>query len=139
MIFDITTANRTRNTQKLWIALGCMVGLLMGLAGCSSSTKTEGGPVSFSTPYQLVLLSNNSVYFGRLSGWGTSSPVLTDVFYVVTNTNPDTKLVSTALVKRSKEPHHPDKMYLNPSQVVFVEPVGPDSKVFQLINDASKQ
>jgi hypothetical protein len=27
-------------------------------------------------------------------------------------------------------------MYLNPSQIVFVEPVGPDSKVAQLIDQA---
>jgi hypothetical protein len=29
-------------------------------------------------------------------------------------------------------------MYLNASQIVFVEPVGPDSKVAQLINEANR-
>jgi hypothetical protein len=30
-------------------------------------------------------------------------------------------------------------MYLNPSRIILVEPVGPDSKVAQLIAEASKQ
>jgi hypothetical protein len=79
------------------------------------------------------------VYYGRLSGWGTSNPVLTDVFYIMSKTNPDTKQVSNVLIKRGKELHGPDRMYLNPNQIILVEPVGPDSKVAQLITEASKQ
>jgi hypothetical protein len=65
--------------------------------------------------------------------------VLTDVFYVVTQTNPETKQVSNVLVKRGKELHGPDRMYLNPNSIVFVEPVGTDSKVAQLISEATQQ
>ena len=65
--------------------------------------------------------------------------MLTDVFYIVSKTNPDTKEVTNVLVKRGKELHGPDKMYLNPNQIIFVEPVGPDSKVAQLINEANKK
>jgi hypothetical protein len=86
-----------------------------------------------------VVLINNSVYSGKLSGWGTSIPALTDVYYIVSKTDPDTKKVSNILIKRGKELHGPDRMYLNPSQIVLVEPVGPDSKVAQLISEASKQ
>jgi hypothetical protein len=32
--------------------------------------------------------------------------------------------------------HEPDRMYLNPSQIVFVETVGTNSKVAQLIAQA---
>jgi hypothetical protein len=92
--------------------------------------------VRFSTPYQAVLLSNGSVYFGRLVGYGGRQPVLTEVFYVVTQTNPETKQSSNVLVKRGKELHEPDRMYLNPQLIVFVEPVGPNSKVAQLIAQA---
>jgi len=35
-----------------------------------------------------------------------------------------------------KEMHEPDRMYLNPSQIVFVETVGTNSKVAQLIAQA---
>jgi hypothetical protein len=41
-------------------------------------------------------------------------------------------------VKRGKE-LRPDRMYLNGNQIIFVEPVGPDSKVAHLINEANKQ
>jgi hypothetical protein len=115
-----------------WLALSTIV----VLAGCTPPPPT---PVAFTTPYQAVLLSNNSVYFGKLAGFGTPSPVLTDVFYIVTQTDPTTKQSKNILVKRGKELHGPDRMYLNANSIVFVEPVGTDSKVAQLISEASKQ
>jgi len=95
------------------------------------------GSTTFSTPYQAVLLSNGAVYYGKLTGYGTHHPVLTDVFYIISKTNPDNKQVTNVLVKRGKELHGPDRMYLNANQIVFVEAVGPDSKVSQLINEAN--
>jgi len=117
-------------------ALGCVA--LLASAGCNSGT-VQAAPVSFSTPYQAVVLINNSVYYGKLTGWGTQNPVLTDVFYIMTKQDPDTKQTSNVLIKRGKELHGPDRMYLNPTQIIFVEPVGPDSKVAQLIAEANKQ
>jgi hypothetical protein len=87
-------------------------------------------------PLQAVLLTNGSVYFGHLQDYGTPQPVLTDVYYVVSQTNPETKQVTNSLIKRGKELHEPDRMYLNPSLIVFVEPVGTGSKVAQLIAQA---
>ena len=46
---------------------------------------------------------------------------------------------TNVLVKRGKELHGPDRMYLNANSIVFVEPVGTDSKVAQLIDEASKK
>ena len=89
--------------------------------------------VSFPTPYQAVLLSNGAVYYGKLEGYGTANPVLKEVFYIVTQTDPATKQSSNVLVKRGGELHGPDRMYLNPNLIVFVEPVGQSSKVAQLI------
>ena len=106
------------------------------MVGCGSARTPQ--PVSFPSTYQAVLLGNNSVYFGKLSGYGTPNPVLTDVFYIVTQTDPETKQTKNILVKRGKELHGPDRMYLNPGQIVFVEPVGADSKVAQLIAEANK-
>jgi hypothetical protein len=140
MTFAILTANRIRNSRKFWVALACFICLVLALgAGCSTGPKIDSAAVNFSTPYQAVLLINNSVYYGKLTGWGTPNPVLTDVFYIVSKTNPDTKEVANVLVKRGKELHGPDRMYLNPNQIIFVEPVGPDSKVAQLINEANKK
>ena len=69
-------------------------------------------------------------------GTALHNPVLTEGFYIVTQTNPETKQSNNVLVKRGKELHAPDRMYLNPSALLFVEPVGPNSKVAQLIEQA---
>jgi hypothetical protein len=49
------------------------------------------------------------------------------------------KQTSNVLVKRGKELHAPDGMYLNPNSIVFVETVGEGSKVAQLISETSHQ
>jgi small nuclear ribonucleoprotein (snRNP)-like protein len=132
------------NSTKLWLRpaiavvfLACL--LLVVATGCQPVGKVEATAVNFSTPYQAVLLTNNSVYFGKLSGYGTSNPVLTDVYYILSKSDPTTKQVQNVLVKRGKELHGPDRMYLNANSIVFVEPVGTDSKVAQLITEANQQ
>jgi small nuclear ribonucleoprotein (snRNP)-like protein len=117
--------------QVIWALAGIlvMVAALWHVIGNLRDTS-----VQFPTPYQAVLLSNGSVYFGHLKGYGSSHPVLTDVFYVVSQTNPETKQVNNVLVKRGKELHEPDRMYINPNQIVFVETVGTNSTVAQHID-----
>ena len=78
------------------------------------------------------------MYFGKLEGLGSPYPVLRDVYYVQSVTNPETKQVSSTLVKRGKEWHGPDRMMINEKAIVFVEPVGADSKVSQLIAESKK-
>jgi small nuclear ribonucleoprotein (snRNP)-like protein len=123
------------------LVAGCIVCLLVGMFLGHVIThhmmEHHGQGQAFSTTYQAVLLSNGAVYYGKLSGFGTRNPSLTDVFYIVSKTDPTTKQVTNVLVKRGKELHQPDRMYLNGSQIVFVEPVGQDSKVAQLINEAN--
>jgi hypothetical protein len=57
----------------------------------------------------------------------------------VSQTDPETKQVKSSLVKRGKEMYEPDRMYLNPNQIVFVETVGTNSKDAQLIAQAPDQ
>ena len=45
----------------------------------------------------------------------------------------------SSLIKRGREWHGPDRMILNEKAIVFVEPVGRDSRVSQLIEDAKKK
>ena len=138
MTLPITPESGTRRRQAFWIA-GCVVSLLIGLAiGCLLADKLHRGSTTFATPYQAVLLSNGAVYYGKLAGYGTQHPMLTDVFYILSKTDPNNKQVTNVLVKRGKELHGPDRMYLNASQIIFVEPVGPDSKVAQLIEEANR-
>jgi small nuclear ribonucleoprotein (snRNP)-like protein len=115
-----------------------LAGILVIIAAGFHITRSMRHPsVKFDTAYQAVLLANGSVYFGHLQNFEGHHPVLTDVFYIVSQTDPATKQVNNVLVKRGKELHAPDRMYLNPSQIVFVEPVGAESKVAQLIAQAS--
>jgi len=121
-------------SRIVWILAGLLV---TGAAGLYILHSIRTSLVKFSTPYQAVLLTNGSVYFGHLQNYGSPNPVLTDVFYVVSQTDPETKQVKSSLIKRGKEMHEPDRMYLNPNQIVFVESVGTNSKVAQLIAQAS--
>lgn len=114
-----------------------LVGVFIGHAITYHMMEHHHHNPTFTTPYQAVLLSNGAVYYGKLDGYGTRTPTLTDIFYIASKTDPNTKQVSNVLVKRGKELHGPDRMYLNASQIVFVEPVGPYSKVAQLINEAN--
>jgi hypothetical protein len=118
--------------QLVWIVAGLFVA---AAAGWHILSQIRTSNTQFNTPYQAVLLTNGAVYFGHLDGYGGHNPVLTDVYYIVSQTNPETKQVSNVLVKRGRELHEPDRMYLNPSHVLFVEPVGVNSKVAQLITE----
>jgi hypothetical protein len=143
---NLTTANQTPGTsirrqnsqqgsaivQTVWV----LAGLAVIIAAFLYMRTVTPSSVSFTTPYQAVLLTNGMAYFGKLQGYGTPRPVLTEVYYIVTQTNPDTKQNSNVLVKRGKELHEPDRMYINPNQILCVEPVGPNSKVAQLIQQA---
>jgi hypothetical protein len=116
--------------QVVWILAGLLVAVA---AGFHLFHSIHTASIRFTTPYQAILLTNGSVYFGHLQDYGSSHPVLTDAFYVVSQTNPETKQVSNVLVKRGKELHEPDRMYINPNQIVFVETVGTNSTVAQHI------
>lgn len=128
---------------RVWLYLG-----LLGLALANMCCGRQGlGAVSDTAPassaidpnqYYAVLLSNNSVYFGKLEGATSDFPVLHDVYYVQSGVDKDTKAVNNILVKRGKEWHGPDRMIINQKAIVFIEPVGPGSKVAQLIAESKK-
>jgi hypothetical protein len=122
--------------QIVWVLAGLLVA---AAAVYHVAAHYRESKVAFTTPYQAILLANNSVYFGQLQGYGTPHPILSDVYYIVSQQNPETKVTSNILVKRGKELHAPDRMYLNPNQIVFVEPVGTNSKVAELIAQAKQQ
>jgi hypothetical protein len=116
--------------QAVWV-LASIVVIVAALLVVKDTRP--GPPVVFTTPYQAVLLTNGTAYFGKLDGYGTPRPVLKEVYYIVSQTNPETKQTSNVLVRRGKELHEPGDMYLNPNQILCVEAVGPNSKVAQLI------
>jgi hypothetical protein len=110
----------------------------MVAALCAVSCQTGNSTIRFETPYQAVLLDNNQVYCGKLQGAGTPYPVLTDVFYVQSQVDPQTKQVKNILIRRGNEWHAPDRMYINARHIILIEPVGPNSQVAKLISEAKK-
>jgi hypothetical protein len=117
--------------QVVWAVAGIVV---IAAAFMFVRNTGPGAPVVFTTPYQAVLLTNGTAYFGKLEGYGTPRPVLTEVYYIVTQNNPDTKETKKVLVKLGKlELNEPDRIYLNPAQILGVQPVDPKSQVAQLI------
>jgi hypothetical protein len=133
---SITTKKQRGGTalvQVVWVLAALLV---IAAVGYHFLTHYQESHVVFTTPYQAVLLTNGAVYFGHLQDYGSPHPVLVDAYYIVTESDPNTKQTSNVLVKRGKELHAPDRMYLNPALILLVEPVGTTSKVAQLIEQA---
>lgn len=126
------------SSTRLKIAVSVVVAaLVLGLGGWWL-LENSGSP-RFDSTYQAVLLSNGQVYFGRLEGLNTQFPVLREVYYVQSGVDQQTKEQKNILLKRGSEWHAPDRMVLNKSQIVLVEPVGPNSRVAELISELKRK
>jgi hypothetical protein len=121
---------------KTQIASFVALVLLAGLTACDRGHRQRGPEIT--TPYASVLLDNGNLYYGKLVNAGSSFPELTDVYYIQSQVNQETKAVTSVLVRRGNEWHGPDRMFLNDRHIVLIEPVGTNSKVAQLI-EADKQ
>jgi hypothetical protein len=101
--------------------------------------------IPLASEYQAVLLSNGQIMFGKLEGLGSAYPVLRDVYYVArrpASAEPAPSADSQSslvLVQRGQEWHGPDRMILNASQILVVEPVGADSRVARLIAESKQK
>ena len=114
-----------------WLTFAFLAALCL-LPGCGSND------LQFSTEYQAVFLDNGQVFFGKLADTGSPYLTLRDVHYVQTLVEQDKKKTANLLIKRGSEWHNPDFMRINSRHVVVIEPVGPDSRVAQLIREAKK-
>ncbi len=125
-----------RKSLLLVWSLACLLTLLS--CGKGQPAAVPAAASIDANKYYAVLLTNGSVYFGHLEGLGSAFPVLRDVYYVQSAQNPETKAVSNTLVKRGKEWHAPDRMIIAEKAILFIEPVGADSKVAQLIAEMKR-
>ena len=126
-------------------ACGAVVVLLVAFVWCLSVT-----PRPDTKTYQAVFLSNGQVYFGKLHGATSRTPVLEDVFYLqqttaqlqrtenlaTTSTQPAVAGQQLALAKLGQtEIHQPqDRLFLVRSQILFWENLSAGSQVIQSIN-----
>lgn len=116
-----------------------VAGVALGIAGTILLQMRRADAPKFDTPFQAVLLDTGQVYYGKIEALGSPFPVLRDVFYVQSSTDPTTKQVTNILIRRGKEWHGPEFTVLNSRHIAMVEPVGPTSKVAALISEAQQK
>ena len=82
-------------------------------------------------------MSNNQVYFGRLSNYNKGYAVLKKVFYLRAAEPPQPQTGATLnLVKLGEELHGPeDEMFIPKNKIMFWENMKNDSQVSQTINN----
>ena len=128
-----------RNPAAAVIAIAAAVFVVAGIGIATGVVPSIWRPhapsseVALTTPYQAVFVDNGQVYFGQLSGLGTPFPVLRDVYYVQREVDAKTKTVKNVLVRATDQWNAPDRMVLNASHIVAVQPVAPTSTVAKLI------
>ncbi|MHB1285598.1 MAG: hypothetical protein ACYCYP_03385 [Leptospirales bacterium] len=119
-------------SSRTYIAEAALCFLLLVLPGCPLDSQSTP-PIPLTTPYQAVLLDNGQFFFGKLDQSLPGYLLLTDVYYITSVRDPNTKEVKSILLKRGKEWHSPDRMYLTRRHVVAIEPVATNSKIADLI------
>lgn len=101
-------------------------------------------PMASADTYQAVFLTNNQVYFGKMSQANGNYPVLKDIYYlrvtqVLQPRDPNNPAQQIQLVKLGNELHGPeDEMRINRSQILFIEDLKADSQVVTAINEFKK-
>lgn len=120
--------------RKNILALMLFVSILLALAVLSGCGKMD-----FKSEYQVVFLTNGQAFIGKLDGAGSEYPLLRDVYYIQSGVEQGTKQVTNVLVKRGKELHGPDFMYINARNILMIEPVTAESQVGKLIKEAKAQ
>lgn len=130
--------NNLRGRLTQITGLMVMIVFLFAFMGCTRSDQK----IKIDTEFKAVFLDNGQVFFGKIEEVGPSYVILKDVFYVqsqVIQQDKDKKEVKSILIKRGSEWHGPDLMYITTRHIVVIEPVGPNSRVAQLIKEAKAQ
>lgn len=143
--------NKVWHQKKYWMKGLFLIILLLIIVGACLAQKlwlkknTQG--------YQAVFLTNNQVYFGKLSSSGHSYK-LTDIYYLQvtqplqqpvtpesnSNANPTQTQPNIQLVKLGSELHAPaDVMYIERDQVLFWENMKDSSKVVEAITKSKAE
>lgn len=121
--------------QTLTVKIGAVAAVAIALATGTlawQAVRHDQVPQT-GTAYQSVALINGQLYFGRVIAVEGDYLQLRDVYYVQTRQNPDTHATANVLTRRGSEPHRPDVMLINRSQVLLIESVQADSQIAKLI------
>lgn len=116
-----------RTTALATVIIAAVLGFI-----AYQGTRGHQGP-ELPTPYQAVALMNGQMFYGRMEQTGGDYVTLRDVFYIQGRQNPETKAVTSVLIKRGGEAHSPGHMLINRQHVLLIEPVKTDSQIAKLI------
>jgi hypothetical protein len=119
--------------SPLSLLLNLIIILLLGLIVWR---QFDAGPPVDGDGYLAVALLSGAAYYGKPVRVDGEFLVLDDVHYVTQVQDPETKAVSTLLVKRGREPHGPQQMTVGLENVLFIEAVAPDSEIGRKIAEA---
>jgi len=101
-----------------------------------TACQRTSGQLDLKSVYHVVFIDNNNAYIGKVTAVGSDYLYLSNVYYIQSEMNQETKQMSNTLVKRGQEWHKPDSMYVNVRHVVMIEPVTPGSQVAKLIEQS---
>ena len=132
---------------KRSVAAGVFTCLLAGGCGAADRTAAEppdGAPPPTAGPFSpdqfyAVLLDNGSLYYGKIETSTSQYLLLREVYYAQRRVNEQTKTVTSIFIRRGSELHGPDRMFISPSAITLIEPIGANSKLAELIARASQE
>ena len=136
-----TNFSLPRTRFIIFISVAAIAGLIIGIVAAKQLIMNFS--YDFNS-YQAVFLSNNQVYFGKLSGLNSQYPILSDVYYIQALMPQDLSGITKTknklqLVKLGSELHQPQNiMYVNRDQILFIEPLKPDSNIVKSILEFKK-
>ena len=96
--------------MKSVLLLFALSTVMLLFLGCAQEDPKKS---DLNTEYQGVLLINGTGYFGKIEKIGPRFVEMKEVYYVQNQQNPETKEVQSLLVKRGREWHAPDRMFIN--------------------------
>jgi|SRR3989344_2762666 len=126
-----TIVPRKRSAPSLILVVLIILVVIIGWRFLASRNKLELF-TGTSSDYQAVFLTNNQVYFGKLTKSNNNYAILTDIFYLQVGQplQPSQPNPNVNLIKLGSELHGPaDKMKINRDQILFIEDLRLDSQV----------
>jgi len=115
------------------IALAVVVLLAFNVFRALSGSDPLASAIN-SNEYQAVFLTNQQIYFGRLTSPGGDFYYLRHVYYLASQASARGRGLQRTLVKLTADLHAPeDLMVINRSQILFVENLQPKGRAAQLM------
>jgi hypothetical protein len=126
--------------KVMLVVVSILVLAVIGILVISNQQRGEGGYVD-SGKYQAVFLTNDQVYFGKVSELNSKYIVLNDIYYLRTQSTDANAQANNnvSLVKLGCELHKPyDTMVINRTQVQFWENLQDSGQVATAVKNYQK-